>query len=175
VTDRDLGPARLLFRGTPWAARAALGFGLVLTATAAAAAALGPSPWRGVAVGGVLLAVTVAVWAALWASATGAEFWATDDALVVHRYGGHWLRVPWSDITGGTWVPPHPRNRTRGGPAVTTAETPFPTVLAAPAFVTTWLDAARVLRDEFTRRGIPWDHDPRPHQVTTDRPPGWTW
>lgn len=67
MTDRDLGAARLLFRGSPWPPRIAVDSGLAVIACAALAGALGSVSVGGAIVSGtVLLAVTAATRPTHW-------------------------------------------------------------------------------------------------------------
>lgn len=70
-----------------------------------------------------------------------------------------WLRIPWSEIRGGTWVHTGRRN----GPALLITgdrdERPNLTWYAMPCRPSLpggWEAGARVLQAEFERRGISW-------------------
>lgn len=164
--SRDLGDARLLFRGSPWVPWLVVGVGAATTAGFFVSGLLQPWPVAGAAwVCAPFAVVTLVSWWALrWTSAT-AEVWAAEDALIVRRSGDRWLRIPWTEISGGTWV--FPDGRGPRGPAITTVtggryERPNPdhyTIFARP-WVFGHLAGPRALRDELTRRGIPWTDTP---------------
>lgn len=183
LVSRDLSGARLLFKGTPWLRRSVLVVGGLATAGIVVAILVEPWPLRAtVVLGGLFVLATLGLWALLEWSGVAAEAWATEDALVVRTHGTRWLRIPWSEIGSGTWLPA--RYRRGDGPAITTRtggryDRPSPdyyTMLAAPITSGDWLAGARAMRDEFERRGIPWEYEVDERRVeghwTTTR---WDW
>jgi hypothetical protein len=155
---------RLLFREAPWAQWAVGIAGGVLTVALLATGSLdaGDLALRG----GLPLAVTLVLWVVV-RSLGRAELWATDDALVVRRYGRRRLRIPWAEITSGTWATVWAGD----GPAVSTRDDPgFYILLGSPLLLRGWPEGAPPMRDEFVRRGLDWQYDVSPQRLAPLRP-----
>ena len=178
--ERDLGDARLLFRGTgsvAWAFPAILA--CVLTFGVGVAVAQG-SPLPAVLGFGALLSAELGIFAwVLRRYGWGAAAWVTRDALVFRLRRNRWLRIPWADVRGGTWIHTTQLN----GPALMTTgdrdERPNPTNYALscrPTLPEGWQSGARALQEEFEHRGIPWRAYPDDRRIselwTTTR---WNW
>lgn len=161
--ERDLGGARLVFRGSAWLARTMLGTSaLVVVVLLAAMLTDGVTGAPAAIIVGIFGLLLGGSWAAFRWMAPGAEVWAGDEALLVRRRRGRWLRVPWSEIRGGTWI----HDRRLNAPAITTTGGPYDrpnpdwyTTPCQPLLAAGWRVAAHALRDEFERRGIPWAYE----------------
>ena len=181
LVTRDLAGARLLFRGTAWLPRVALG---LLGAWIVVLAVLLPAD----GVTGMPLILTVGVFVLLLAgTAAGfrwlgvaAEVWADDEALLVRLGRDRWRRVPWSEVRGGTWL----HDGRVNGPAITTTGGPYDrpnpdwyTLLCQPMGVPGGRrTAAATLREELDRHGIPWSPQVEERWTETNwTNPRWDW
>lgn len=99
--------------------------------------------------------------AVLWWFYAGSALWETPDALVVRRRRGRWVRIPWSELRGVTWlrIP-----RVASGPAVTTTDggryerpnADWWTIPCEPMLPLGSRAEAAALRAAAERHGVPW-------------------